>query len=300
MTLVLTLVSADTDLTAIADQILAPLKSQGAMPGPVDWLVPALACDIPFQAPPDDPKGVRAEGVIRAALDGMPVDLAVQPVAGRRKRILLADMDSTIVTGETLDELAALAGLAEQVVPITQRAMNGELGFAEAVRARVALLAGRPAALLDQVLAATRLTDGARALVRTMRANGAYCLLISGGFRVFADRVAEWAGFDAAEANRLVVEHGVLAGRVAEPILGKERKLMALHEATAARGLLPADAVAVGDGANDLPMLLAAGLGVAFRAKPAVRAQVSARVDHADLTALLYLQGYRQAEIVRD
>jgi len=229
-----------------------------------------------------------------------PVDVAVQPAAGRRKRLLVADMDSTIVTGETLDELATLAGVGERVVPITRRAMNGEIGFEQALRERVALLEGHSAALLDRALAGVRLTPGARALVRTMRAHGAYCLLISGGFHVFADPVAERCGFHAAEANRLIVRDGLLTGEAGNPIVGKERKLAALREHTARLGLDPADALAVGDGANDLPMLLAAGLGVAFHAKPVVRAQAAARVDHGDLTTLLFYQGYRRAELVPD
>jgi phosphoserine phosphatase len=296
MTLVLTLVGCEAGLAQFAADTVAALARHGAEPGPVDWLAADVACDIPMGA--GDPES--AEAAARAVVDGAPVDLAVQPREGRRKRLLLADMDSTVVTGETLDELAALAGVADRVVPVTRRAMNGEIGFAEAVRQRVALLEGKPAALIDGVLADTRLTDGARALARTMRAHGAYCLLISGGFRVFADRVAEWAGFDAAEANHLLVEGDRLAGRVAEPILGKERKLEALQQAAAARGIAMDETLAVGDGANDLPMLLAAGLGVAFRAKPSVRALARARLDHADLTGLLYFQGYREAEIVRD
>ena len=300
MTFVLTLVGSAPSLRPAAAEAARALNALGIETGAADWLSVDRACDLPLATDADDLDGAAVMDAVRQALDGTPIDMAVQPAVGRRKRVLLADMDSTIVTGETLDDLAALAGLADQVLPITRQAMNGELDFAEAVRARVALLSGWPAALLDEVLAATRLTDGAKTLVRTMRAHGAYCLLISGGFHVFADRVAEWVGFDAAEANHLLVEGDRLVGRVAEPILGKDRKLAALREVTAARGLIPADAMAVGDGANDLPMLLAAGLGVAFHAKPSVRAKVGARVDHGDLTALLYLQGYREAELVTD
>ena len=224
------------------------------------------------------------------------IDWAVLPARGRRKRLLVADMDSTMVAGETLDELAAEAGIGERVAAITARAMNGELDFEAAVRERVGLLAGLPLAAVEQVLARIRPMAGARAAVATMRASGAHCMLVSGGFTLFAEPVGERLGFDEVQANRLEVRDGRLTGRVLEPILGRDAKRRALEERRAALGLAPDETLAVGDGANDLAMLGAAGLGVAFRAKPAVAAQARIRVDRADLAALLYLQGYARFE----
>ncbi|NBC32446.1 MAG: phosphoserine phosphatase SerB [Alphaproteobacteria bacterium] len=296
MTFVLTLVGPEADMESVAAEARRALAIYGAAPAQIDWLAPGLACDIAFDAAGDDPEAVRAEGTVRTALNTVPADLAVLPAAGRRKRLLVADMDSTIVTGETLDELAIRAGIGEQVVPITRRAMNGEIGFAEALAERVALLEGRPATLLDETLAAVTLSPGAETLVRTMTAHGARTLLISGGFHVFADVVAARCGFHEVEANRLGIAGGTLTGTVAGPVVGKERKYEALQALTAELGLDPSETLAVGDGANDLPMLEAAGLGVAYRAKPAVRTRIRARVEHADLTALLYFQGYRRSE----
>jgi phosphoserine phosphatase len=235
-----------------------------------------------------------------SALDRAPADVAVQPPEGRRKRLLVADMDSTIINVECLDELADFAGVKDRVSAITERAMRGELEFEGALRERLALLEGLDLTAIRRCHEErVRLNPGARTLVQTMKANGARCLLVSGGFTDFTDKVAEVAGFDEAHANVLERADGRLTGKVREPILGREAKLTALNAECAALGIRPADAVAVGDGANDLAMIAAAGLGVAYRAKPVVAVQAEARVDHADLTALLYFQGYRQEEFAR-
>lgn len=227
------------------------------------------------------------------ALAGLPVDVCVQPAEGRRKRLLLADMDSTIIGCECLDELADFAGLKDRIAAITERAMAGELPFEAALTERVALLAGLDLAALRATYdERVRLNPGAATLVRTMAAHGARCVLVSGGFDVFTARVAAAAGFAAHRANRLIDDGARLTGAVALPILGREAKLAALNEEAALLGVALSETLAVGDGANDLAMIEAAGLGVAWRAKPIVAARADARVDHADLTALLYFQGY--------
>ncbi|WP_163229683.1 phosphoserine phosphatase SerB [Caulobacter rhizosphaerae] len=250
------------------------------------------ALDLLADSPP-----VETHQAVKAAVGALPVDFAVQPVENRRKRLLIADMDSTIINVECLDELADFAGVKDKVSEITERAMRGELAFEGALRERVGMLKGLSVDALqacydDRV----KLNPGARTLVRTMAAHGARCALVSGGFTFFTSRVADAAGFHLNRANTLIEAGGLLTGTVGDPILGKEAKLAALREETAALGLIPADALAVGDGANDLAMIEAAGLGVAYRAKPIVAAQAHAKVDHADLTALLYFQGYTAAE----
>jgi phosphoserine phosphatase len=226
------------------------------------------------------------------------VDINLIPIANRRKSLLVADMDSTVISCECLDELADTAGLKPQVAAITERAMRGEIEFAPALRERVALLKGLPLAALARVYdERVRLNPGASALVATMRAHGAKTLLVSGGFTFVTKRVAAAAGFDSQQANTLLDDGATLLGTVAEPILGREAKLEALERATRGAGLDPAETLAVGDGANDLAMIKRAGLGVAYHAKPVVAEAASARIDHGDLTALLYLQGYRQDEI---
>lgn len=252
------------------------------------------ALDLLADLPP-----VETHQAVKAAVGELPVDFAVQPVENRRKRLLIADMDSTIINVECLDELADFAGVKDKVSEITERAMRGELAFEGALRERVGMLKGLSVDALqtcydDRV----RLNPGARTLVRTMAEHGARCALVSGGFTFFTSRVAQAAGFHLNRANTLIEADGKLTGTVGDPILGKEAKLAALQEETAALGLTPADALAVGDGANDLAMIEAAGLGVAYRAKPIVAAQAHAKVDHADLTALLYFQGYTAAEFV--
>lgn len=257
------------------------------------WLAEGVAAEFPVADTPanfwDEWQGLQEQGF----------DMAVQPTAGRRKAILLADMDSTMIEQECIDELADFAGVGARVADITARAMNGELNFHEALTERVALLAGLAETTITQVLdSRITLAPGGRELVATMRAQGAYTALVSGGFLDFTGPVAKALGFDEHRANTLLADGGVLTGHVGLPILGREAKVQALHEISAARGLTPADALAVGDGANDLGMLQLAGAGVALHAKPAVAAQVDLRINHGDLTALLYLQGYGRDEFV--
>jgi phosphoserine phosphatase len=225
----------------------------------------------------------------------------VQPIAERRKALMLADMDSTIINVECLDELADFAGVKTQVAEITERAMRGELEFEGALRERVGMLKGLALSALQQAYdERVKLNPGARTLVRTMAAHGARCVLVSGGFTFFTSRVAVAAGFHANRANTLIEAGDALTGQVGEPILGREAKLAALKEEAQGLGVPLSQTLAIGDGANDLAMIEAAGLGVAYRAKPIVAAQADAKVDHADLTALLYFQGYRADQFVTD
>ena len=258
------------------------------------WLADGIACDIPLH---DSADPMEALGAIRASLGDLPVDIAVQEAETRRKAILIADMDSTMIGQECIDELAAEAGLKAKVADITARAMNGEIAFEPALRERVALLRGLPLSVIDEVLEKRiTLTPGGKALIATMKANGGYTALVSGGFTLFTGPVSKMIGFDEHRANILNAENGILSGTVAEPILGREAKVAALEEIAAMRGLTPDDAIAVGDGANDLGMLHLAGSGVALHAKPSVASQAKIRIDHGDLTALLYLQGYRKSD----
>jgi phosphoserine phosphatase len=247
------------------------------------------AADIPLTADPD-------LDAVRAALDGSAIDAIVVKTRGRRKGLLIADMDSTIITGETLDELAGFAGLGETIAAITARAMNGEIDFKDALRERVALLKGLSLDALEQTWKQVRVTGGARELVATMRAKGALTALVSGGFSYFTGRVAALLGFDLHRSNILLDDGAALIGQVAEPILDRTAKLDSLVALAAERRLRLSATLAVGDGANDLDMLRSAGLGVAFHAKPIVAREAHARVDHADLRALLFAQGYRAAE----
>lgn len=268
-------------------------KSAGATVDAPVWLAKARACDIACDG---DAAAVLAR--VRAALDTRPIDVNAVAVEGRRKKLLVADMESTVIENEMLDELADFVGARPQVAEITRRAMNGELDFAAAVRERVALLKGLPEIVLEKAMSRVRIMPGAQALVATMRAHGAHTALVSGGFTWFTARVKERLGFDSHQANELIVLGRHIMGRVRDPILGKEAKEAALRKLAADNGATPADAIAVGDGANDLPMLKVAGLGVAFHAKPAVAAEVGVRVSYGDLTTLLYLQGYKESEIV--
>lgn len=259
--------------------------------GEVRWLWPGVAAEFPLPARPGNLWQVW-EG-----LQPLGIDLAVQPAAGRRKRLLIADMDSTMIGQECIDELADMAGVGAHVAGITARAMNGELDFEAALRERVALLAGLPESVIPQVIAERiTYTPGGRELVATMRATGGFALLVSGGFTAFTTAVAGHLGFDEHRANTLLAKGGRLTGKVAEPILGRAAKVAALEEVAARLGITPAEAIAVGDGANDLGMLGLAGAGVALHAKPVVAAQCDIRVNHGDLTALLFLQGYAREE----
>jgi len=274
---------------SMARRVREALRALGGDAGPIAWLSQGTACDIGFEMIVPD----QAEAAARQALGDVPIDIAAQPTLDRRKALLVADMESTIIENEMLDELADFLGLRERIAGITARAMNGEIDFADALRERVLLLKDLPARKLDEASKRIKVVPGAATLVATMKANGAYCALVSGGFTYFTAMVRIGLGFDADHANKLEINRDKLAGTVAEPILGREAKLETLIRLAAERQLPLTKTIAVGDGANDLPMLQAAGLGVAFRAKPSVAAASRVRIEHGDLTALLYLQGYR-------
>jgi phosphoserine phosphatase len=288
MSLVATLICnpADPALdSTIVDGARAVLPSSG----PPHWLFDEVAVDIPFES--------TDANRLRAARGDLPIDIVVQPEIDRRKKLFLADMDSTMIEQECIDELADFAGLKARVAAITERAMRGEIEFEPALRERVALLKGLAAGVVDEVLAKhITLTPGGRQLVATMRAHGAYTCLISGGFTLFTSAVAAMIGFHESRGNELLVEDGKLSGKVVEPILGRAMKLATLTELRQAFDLDDLDTLVVGDGANDLGMIQSAGLGIAYHAKPAVAAAAHAQIDFGDLTALLYAQGYRRSE----
>jgi phosphoserine phosphatase len=266
-----------------------------------DWLAEGEACDLPIDVAGAAQEGRVQEivGTARDALGGSAIDIACLPATGRRKRLLLSDMDSTVIDQECIDELGALAGIGTEISAITIQVIRGDISFADALKQRVALLRGHESELLEQAYQ-TRITLklGARTLVQTMRANGAHCVLVSGGFTYFTERIATRLGFHEHMGNELLFEDGLISGKVRDPVLGRDAKRVALDRLCRDRGLECRDVLAVGDGANDIEMLLAAGLGVAFHAGPAVRKAARACVDRADLTALLYLQGYRKSEFV--
>jgi len=255
----------------------------------VDWLGPA-ACDIAYDRVD--------EALVRSAIANQPIDVVIQPAEGRKKRLLVADLESTIIENEMLEELADFLGMRAHVAEITRQAMNGEIDFVGALTGRVMMLRGLPESVLAEAAASIRLMPGAAALIATLKQHGVHTALVSGGFTVFAEPIARQLGFDQVIANRLDIVDGKIAGTVQPPIVGAQTKHDTLVALAAEFGLGLDETLAVGDGANDLPMLQAAGLGIAFRAKPAVAAASRWRIDHADLTALLYAQGYRRDEFI--
>lgn len=258
------------------------------------WLAHEEAYDLMIQG---DNNSVLEKMI--AHLKGRPYDLVIQPIENRRKKMLIADMDSTMITIECIDELADFAGIKDKVAEITERAMNGELDFIAALQERVALLTGLEETVLQRAYdERVEFTQGGKALLATMRKNGGKAVLVSGGFTFFTSRVAKTLGFDDQRANILDIKDGKLTGKVIEPVLDKKSKLESLYYYAEKFGLTSDNIIAVGDGANDLPMLRAAGTGVAYHAKPNVQQAVNTRINHADLTALLYIQGYRKEEII--
>jgi len=304
MTFVATLISNPAAPSLDAAAIERARRALPSAQAPA-WLDPGIAVDIPFAGSQEhkEANGKRAlADRVRAALAGVGADVVLQPMSGRRKRLFLADMDSTMIGQECIDELADYAGVKPQVAAITERAMRGEIEFASALRERVALLKGLPAAVIDEVIAKRiRLTPGARTLVATLRKNGVYTCLVTGGFTLFTQRIAALIGFHENHANTLIVDgRGRLTGEVAEPIFGRDAKLATLMELTRRLAIAPEATLVAGDGANDIAMIQAAGLGVAYHAKPNVAKAAAARIDHGDLTALLYAQGYRREEFVSE
>jgi phosphoserine phosphatase len=304
MSYVATLISAP-QRPAVTEALAARVAERLPQARVGAWLRPGVAVDIAFDDPADT-AAVRADVLkkltheLRGAIGAAPVDVVVQPQDGRRKKLLVADMDSTMIGQECIDELADYAGFKDRVAAITERAMLGEIAFAPALRARVALLHGLPASTIDKVIAERiRPNPGAATLVQTMRAHGAYTCVVTGGFTAFMAPLAAAIGFDEYHANTLLTDStGRLTGEVAEPVLGREAKrdtLLALRQRLRLRR---EDTLAVGDGANDIPMIETAGLGIAFHGKPALREAADACIDHGDLTALLYAQGYRREDFV--
>ncbi|MBL0935356.1 MAG: phosphoserine phosphatase SerB [Rhizobiaceae bacterium] len=295
MSLIAVLISHPAEKAVTVDLANRAAKAVSAS-APVAWLDDAIACEFAIGG---NLRAADALALLRETVAGSPVDVAVLEPENRRKRILIADMDSTMIDQECIDELADMVGIKDYVAAITARAMNGEIAFEPALRERVALLRDLDVAVIDQVIAERiTLASGGKALVATMNANSALTALVSGGFESFTEKVAAKLAFAEHRANRLLVEGGRLTGEVAEPILGKEAKAASLLDLAARAGVTAQDVLAVGDGANDLDMIRIAGMGVALHAKPAVAAQAGIRIDHGDLTALLYLQGYRGSEFV--
>jgi phosphoserine phosphatase len=295
MELVVTLIAnpAQANLTQLhVDHVQTTLSEANCVSSSPSWLAENIACDISFEG--EDLVALRTK--LQNDISNFSIDSVIQPTAHRRKRLLLADMDSTIVTGETLDELAGIAGLKDRVAAITERAMRGEMDFKDALRERLAMLEGLPATALDETLESTELTSGARQLVQTMRANGAYTVLVSGGFNFFTDAIRKMVGFHEDRSNEMIIANDVLTGEVGDPILDRDTKLQSLKSISVAKQIPIEETLATGDGANDLPMIMAAGLGVAFHAKSVVEAKAPAAIRYGDLTALLYIQGYQREE----
>jgi phosphoserine phosphatase len=296
---ILTLVASEQSKDALNPWVLANLDAtlahQGVFVEEITWLSAGRACDAPLKSdhPPSD-----LEDRVRTFFDDAPLDLMVGPVRGRRKQLLVADMDQTIITRETLDEMAVHAGLRDEIAAITARTMRGELEFEEALRKRLGMLKGLPEDALRKALADIELSPGAKTLVATMNAHGAYTALVSGGFTYFTDPVKATCGFQFAAGNELIIEDGKLAGAVTEPILGKEAKVEILNRLANEQGITAHDALTIGDGANDLGMIEAAGLGVAYYGKPVLTDAARVRIEYTDLRTALYFQGYSDAEIV--
>ena len=271
------------------------LTGQGVDIEAIDWLAAGVACDVTFS----QMKPEVAEPIILELIGEHPVDCVIQPVEDRRRKMLISDMDSTMITVECIDELADFVGKKAHVAAITDRAMNGELDFKTALAERVKLLAGLPESVLQEAYdSRVQYMSGAKQLVATMRKHGAHCVLVSGGFTFFTSRVRDALGFHMDSSNQLEIKNGRLTGEVILPILDKVSKLETMKAESAALNITLENVLAVGDGANDLPMLLAAGLGVAYHAKPNVRAAAHHRIIHTDLASLLYVQGYKQEEII--
>ncbi|WP_114009415.1 phosphoserine phosphatase SerB [Cohaesibacter intestini] len=295
MSFTLTVISAPAK-PAVTTDLVAKIRSVIRVDTDFTWLMEGVACDFVIPAHPDY-ANLRAE--LRVALSNAGVDMALQPSEGRKKKLLLADMDSTMIQQECIDELADEVGLKDKVSAITARAMRGEIDFDPALKERVALLKGLDLAVVDQLFAKRiTFTPGGKSLIQTMKANGAYCALVSGGFTHFTAKVRESLGFDEDRANILLEAGGKLTGEVGIPILGKDAKKQRLHELIAELNITAADSLAVGDGANDLAMIQDAGMGVALHAKPNVAAQAEFVIDHGDLTALLFLQGYKASDFI--
>ncbi len=279
---------------AVIDSARSAIFAIGGKTGDVDWLSEGTACDLPTETI-DLRAAVRA---VQAAIDGSPIDVVGQEINHRRKKLLVADMDSTIIQQECIDEIADFVGCRAEVSAITERAMKGEMDFPEAVRARASMFAGLEAEVIERAYRERiTLTPGAESLVRVMRRNGAVTALVSGGFTQFTRRVAARTGFDHHHGNELEIEAGKLTGRAVEPIKGGEAKVQLLEHYCRELGITSAQALAVGDGANDIPMIKVAGLGVAFHGKPSVTAAAAAQIKFSDLTALLFVQGFRESEI---